>query len=111
VEAWRIPANPVPPDTSATDLAWIMPRRFPQPRKTFEQALKLSGASDRITTTYIYCTRPRPGDVFGQFAERARREPGWRYLEIDATHNPHITAPDALAGLLDGVASRGGGSA
>jgi hypothetical protein len=49
--------------------------------------------------------------VFGQFAERARREPGWRYLEIDATHNPHITAPDALAGLLDGVASRGGGSA
>jgi pimeloyl-ACP methyl ester carboxylesterase len=111
VEAWRIPANPVPPDTSATDLAWIMPRRFPQPRKTFEQALKLSGASDRITTTYIYCTRPRPGDVFGQFAERARREPGWRYLEIDATHNPHITAPDALADLLDGVASRGGGSA
>ncbi|MEX2221879.1 MAG: alpha/beta hydrolase [Candidatus Rokuibacteriota bacterium] len=107
VEAWRVPANPAPPDTSEADLAWIVPRRVPQPRKTFEQALKLSGASDLIPTTYIYCTRPRPGDVFGQFAERARREPGWRYLEIDATHNPHITAPDALAAALDSVVSRG----
>jgi pimeloyl-ACP methyl ester carboxylesterase len=107
VEAWRIPANPVPPDTSEADIAWVMPRRFPQPRKTFEQPLKLTGANDRIATTYIYCTRPGPGDVFRQFAERARREPGWRYLEIDATHNPHITAPEALARLLDGVASRG----
>jgi pimeloyl-ACP methyl ester carboxylesterase len=82
----------------------------PQPRRTFEQALKLTGASTRIPKTYIYCTRPRPGDVFGQFAERARREPGWRCLEIDATHNPHITAPDALAHLLDGIASPGSGT-
>jgi pimeloyl-ACP methyl ester carboxylesterase len=110
VEAWRIPANPVPPDTGAADLAWIMPRRFPQPRKTFEQVITLTGTSDRIKKTYIYCTRPRPGDVFGQFAERARREPGWCYLEIDATHNPHITAPDALAHLLDGLVSRGKGA-
>lgn len=110
VEAWRVPANPVPPDTSEADLAWVMPRRVPQPRRTFEQALKLTGASDRIPRTYIYCTQPRPGDVFGQFAARARHEPGWRYLEIDATHNPHITAPDALAHLLDGLAAPGAGT-
>jgi hypothetical protein len=42
--------------------------------------------------------------VFRQFAERARAEPGWQYLEIDASHNPHITAPDALAALLDEIA-------
>jgi hypothetical protein len=82
-------------------------RRSPQPRETFEQPISLSGASDRIKKRYIYCTRPGPGDVFRRFADRARGEPGWRYLEIDATHNPHITAPDALASLLHAIATQG----
>jgi pimeloyl-ACP methyl ester carboxylesterase len=106
-EVWRIPANPLPADTGAEDAAWIMPRRFPQPRRTFEQPINLSGASDRIAKTYIYCTRPGPGDVFRRFADRTRGEAGWRYLEIDATHNPHITAPDALASLLHDIATQG----
>ena len=41
--------------------------------------------------------------VFGRFYERARRE-GWGHDEIDASHNPHITASDALAVLLDRIA-------
>jgi pimeloyl-ACP methyl ester carboxylesterase len=110
-EAWRIPANPLPADTGQADAAWIMPRRVPQPRKTFEQPIKLTGASDWIPRTYIYCTRPGAGDVFRGFADRARGEAGWRYLEIDATHNPHITAPDALAALLHDIATRGPASA
>ena len=32
---------------------------------------------------------------------------GWRHHEIDASHNPHITAPDALAVLLDSIAAGG----
>ncbi len=43
--------------------------------------------------------------MFLPFAQRAQRE-GWRYLEIDATHSPNVTAPDALARLLDDVARR-----
>ena len=31
---------------------------------------------------------------------RAGSEDGWRYEEIDATHNPHITAPHALLDIL-----------
>ena len=46
-----------------------------------------------------------PGDVFRQFAERAKSEPGWTYWEIDASHNPHITAPQALLDLLAKIAS------
>jgi hypothetical protein len=54
--------------------------------------------------TYIYCTRARVGDPFRQFADRAKAE-GWTYREIDASHNPHITVPDVLAGMLDQLAS------
>lgn len=104
-KGWRIPPNPVPPDTDPADVAWVMPRRVMQPRKTFEQPLRIGSAAKRLPRTYIYCSRPAPGDVFRQFADRARREPGWRALEIDASHSPHITAPEALAELLDGLSS------
>ena len=103
-DGWRLPPNPLPPDTPEEDLAWMTPRRMPQPAKTGEQPIRLTGAVERLPRTYIYCLQPRSGDVFRQFAERARAEPGWQYLEIDASHNPHITAPDALAAMLDEIA-------
>jgi pimeloyl-ACP methyl ester carboxylesterase len=99
-DGWRIPANPMPPDTSLQDVAWATPKRVMQPFKTFEQAIVLTGAAATLPTAYIYCTRPGPGDVFRQFADRARTEPGWRYREMDASHNPHITAPGELMHIL-----------
>jgi len=104
-DGWRVPPNPMPPDTSADDLAWATPLRMMQPLKTFEQKLRLTGAVERLSRSYIYCTRPGPGDVFRQFTNRARSEPGWSYFELDASHNPHITMPDTLAALLDGIAT------
>jgi len=62
------------------------------------------GAADHLPRSYIYCLRPSPGDVFAQFAERARSEPGWRLYEIDATHSPNVTAPEVLADLLAAIA-------
>jgi hypothetical protein len=103
-EGWRVPPNPVPPDTSETDLAWLMPRRVMHPLRAFEEAIHLTGPEGAVPRTYIYCTRIAPGDVFGPFAERARREPGWQYLELDASHSPNVTAPEALATLLDKLA-------
>jgi pimeloyl-ACP methyl ester carboxylesterase len=102
-EGWRVPPNPMPPDTPEADVAWAQGRRFPQPIKTFEQPITLSGR-EPPPRSYIYCTRAAPGDVFGQFAARARREPGWRYFELDASHNPHITIPEALMALLQEMA-------
>ncbi|MEA2814868.1 MAG: hypothetical protein QOI93_2565, partial [Rhodospirillaceae bacterium] len=49
---------------------------------------------------YIYAKKSGPGDVFRQFAERAKSEAGWKYYEIDASHNPHITSPQDLMALL-----------
>ena len=103
-EGWRIPPNPVPDDTSETDRAWIQPRRVMQPLATFAQPLRVSGAGDHLPRSYIYCTRAAPGDVFRQFAERARSEPGWRCHDLDASHSPNITAPEALADLLAEIA-------
>ena len=104
-DGWRTPPSPVPPDTSEEDVAWVTPRRVMQPLRTLEQPVHLTGAGERLPKAYIYCTRARPGDVFRQFAERARTETDWRYFEIDASHNVHITAPEALATLLDRIAA------
>jgi pimeloyl-ACP methyl ester carboxylesterase len=100
-DGWRVPPNPVPPDTSEADLAWLMPRRVMHPLRAFEEPLRLTGPEGAVPRTYIYCTRIAPGDVFGPFAERARREAGWEYLELEASHSPNVTAPEALAALLD----------
>ncbi len=101
---WLVAPTPLPPDTNAPDAAWIRAHRIPHPRKCFEQRLKLTGAVEQLPRTYIYCTRARPQDPFRVFAERARKE-GWQALEIDASHSPHVTAPGALARMLDSIAT------
>jgi len=104
-DGWRIPPNPCPPDTSEADLKWILPRRLPQSVKCAETPLRLRNGELILPRSFVYCTRLAPGDPFRQFAERARHEPGWRYYEIDASHSPHVTAPEALAALLQKIAS------
>jgi hypothetical protein len=99
---WRIPSGPMPPDTAPEDVAWAQPRRKPQPLKAFATKLRLP-AEPSAPRTYIYCKRARPDDGFRQFLERSRTE-GWRTHEIDASHNPHITCPDVLMGILAEVA-------
>ena len=103
-DGWRIPANPLPPDTHPDDVAWSMARRVMQPLQTWLQPIALTGAVNALPTSYIYCKKSGPGDVFRQFADRARAEAGWTYCEMDASHNPHITVPQALMAVLDGIA-------
>jgi pimeloyl-ACP methyl ester carboxylesterase len=102
---WKIPPIPLPPGTSEADLSWAGPRMVMQPIMTFEEPIHLTGVWDTLCRTYVYCTPPREGDTFGPFAMRARKEPGWTYREIAASHNVQITAPEALAALLDDIAS------
>ena len=100
---WKLPINPMPSDTAPEDLAWASPRRRPQPIKTFEQKLRLESKAAPPPRHYIYAKRNGPGDVFRQFGERAKTEPGWKYYEMDCSHNPHITCPDALMALLSDI--------
>lgn len=102
-DGWRVPPNPAPADTSPEDLAWINARRMAQPVKCFEAPVHLAHGDTHIPRTYIRCMR-YANEAFGQFATRAKNE-GWGYYEMDASHSPHVTAPDALATLLKKIAA------
>jgi pimeloyl-ACP methyl ester carboxylesterase len=102
-DGWRIPPSPVPPDTSAADREWLAVRRVPHPIKCFEMPLKFSGGALTLPRSYIYATRVAPADTFGRFAARASSEPGWRYYELDASHAPNVTAPEALMATLQKI--------
>lgn len=105
-DGWRVPPNPTPPDTSEADAKWIAERRLPQSIKCFETPLRLKDPDLALPRSFVYCTRRTPADTFRQFAELAKRESGWRYYEIDASHSPHVTAPEALATLLQTIISK-----
>jgi pimeloyl-ACP methyl ester carboxylesterase len=100
-EGWRVPSNPLPPDTSTEDVAWITPRRHPQPLKSMTELLRLTRGETTLPRAYIYCTRFGPGDMFGPYARQAKADPKWRYFEMDTSHSPHVTAPETLASILD----------
>jgi pimeloyl-ACP methyl ester carboxylesterase len=99
-----IPPNPMAPDVLEADKAWAVPKRVPQPLKTFEQPLRLRNGPLTLPRHYIYCRRHMPGDPFRQFLERARRE-GWGASEIESGHHPHITMPEGLTDLLHAIAT------
>lgn len=99
-DGWRAPPLPTPPDTAAEDVAWLTPRRVPMPLKCFEMKLKLQHGETDLPRSYIYAKRITPADTFGQFSRRAQSEPGWRHVEIDASHAPNISAPDKLMAAL-----------
>ncbi len=95
---WLVPALPVPPDTPEADRRWMEAHRSPQPIASFTTPVRLSGR-DLPPRAYIRCTRLAPGDFLKASAMRAQAA-GWPYVEIDTSHNPHVTAPDLLAATI-----------
>jgi pimeloyl-ACP methyl ester carboxylesterase len=100
----RVPPRANPEDTSAEDAAWINPRRVPQPVGAFTTKVRLSGRP-LPPRAYIRCLRLMEGDPVKSSAEKAKAA-GWPYREIDASHSPHITAPDLLASTLKELAAQ-----
>jgi pimeloyl-ACP methyl ester carboxylesterase len=101
-DGWRVPPNPTPPDTPLADVEWLTARRVNMPIKCFETGVRLS-SEPAMPRSYIYATRITPADTFGPFAARAKSESGWRYYEIDASHSPNVTAPEALMEVLQKI--------
>jgi pimeloyl-ACP methyl ester carboxylesterase len=103
-DGWRVPPNPTPSDTPSADVEWLSARRVDMPIKCFEAKLRLQGQLT-LPRSYIYATRITPADTFGPFARETKNDPAWNYYEIDASHSPNVTAPEALMALLVKIAA------
>ena len=91
-DGWRIPPNPMPPDTPEADVAWASSRRFPQPVKTFETAVApdvAGGSRRRAPTSTASATRRA---MCSASSPSAREREGWRLLrdgfEPQSAHHP-----------------------
>ena len=95
-EGWRIPANPMPPDTDAPRTS---PGRLPRRRDAAaevpsQQPLHLQAARSRRCRAATSTARAaRPGDVFRPFAERGATEQ--RLALLRARRQPQPAHHDA----------------
>ncbi|GAC1339950.1 MAG: alpha/beta fold hydrolase [Acetobacteraceae bacterium] len=100
---------PAPPPAAfgVTDPAageWLARRLTPHPFGTFTSPLTLRNpVGHGHACIYIECTDPvySPLDPVKRWA---RQQPGWRWEALAASHDPMVTAPDALARLLGTLA-------
>ena len=100
IDGWLVPPRPMAADTSPEDLAWAAPRRRHQSALCFTQRIRLTHPIPPFPRSYVHCTKKAGPDPFKKFADRFRDDPSWSFHALDASHNPHFTAPDALGALL-----------
>ena len=84
-------------------MALNAPRRHAD--QMFRDQAQAEGGPLTLPRSYIYATRITPADTFGPFARMTKGDPAWSYYEIDASHSPNVTAPEALMALLQKIAA------
>jgi hypothetical protein len=80
--------------TEPDQVASLEERSTPHPRRTFADPTRLTGAVDAIPGRAVLCVPARM--PFGELA----RGLGYKTVELESAHDAMVTAPDALAGLL-----------
>lgn len=86
--------------TNREDAAWIERLMTPHPMRTFETPLPIEGRpGGGLPATYLVCVDP----VYAPLARsRTRaRDLGWAMPQIQAGHDAMVTAPEALADILE----------
>ena len=109
-DGWRIPVPPFEDDPQIA--AFARGRYVPSLLRGFTDPIRLGPAPDRLPRTYIWCTEDQAGlagvaAIMRPFAERARRDPGWRFHQLVAIPDAYIQAPQAVADLFDEAARSG----
>lgn len=82
--------------TDAADLAWVGSKVTPQPAAAMDQAVRL-GRPEAKAVPRSFVGSSEAG--FDSVAERVKAA-GWPIYHIDSGHDPFITHPDELAGIL-----------
>ena len=82
-------------------MRWMLRNMAPHPARTYLDPVRWRNpAALALPRTFIHCTGKRGWDAFAPFAERAKREPGWRYREIATEHDAEVYTPREVADLL-----------
>lgn len=88
------------------DRAWLRARAVAHPVATNREPVPADlSAAEALPRTYVVCT----GDYAGPYAGEppvAEGTPGWHVVRLEAGHWPMVTAPAALAEVLDAEARR-----
>ena len=101
---WRIkPITPAPPV-----VAGQVYRSSLQPRRTFEEPVKLSKPLEQFdfTRTYVKAAgHPRPPEserigFFWEVSARVSSDPAWRYFELPCGHSIYRELPQEFLGIL-----------
>lgn len=106
-EDWRIPAPSFENDPQIA--AFARGRYVASPLRGFTDPIRLGPAPARLPRTYIWCTEDQEGlagvaEIMRPFAERARRDPSWRFHQLTAIPDAFIHAPQTVADLFDEAA-------
>lgn len=95
-----------PPPASAygltgEDAAWVDRRQRPHPGAPYEEVLHFDEARVAgLARTFVDCTSPALPAIETS-RRRVRSEPGWQLVEIATGHDPMISAPAQLLGILE----------
>ena len=109
-DGWRIPAPAFEDDPQIA--AFARGRYVASPLRMFADPIRLGSPPDRLPRTYVWCLEDQAGvsgipEIMRPFAERARRDPGWRFHQLTEIADAFIHAPQAVADLFDEVARSG----
>jgi pimeloyl-ACP methyl ester carboxylesterase len=86
---------------------WVARRLTPHPLGAYETPLRLRNPpGNGLPRTYIACTDP-PYAPLERVWRWVRGRPGWGWQEIATGHDAMVTAPEALARLLEQIAEAG----
>jgi len=81
-------------------LAWVSKRLTPHPVGTYEEKLVLANPlGNGLPRIYVDCTAS-PFAPLVEVKKELRAQAGWTWMELDSHHDPMITDPHALSGLL-----------
>ncbi len=82
---------------------WVRRRLTPHPASTYESVLPLRNpVGNGLPRSYIACTDPAYAPLAAIWAW-VRQQPDWQWLELATGHDAMVTAPEALAAMLDGI--------
>ncbi len=103
--AFPIPPPKLPPIfVNAKDRDYVELEADPQPVGTYAQAIRLSGAREKIAKKAHIRATKFPNPAFDKALAECKTDPAWNTFEINAYHIVMLDEPEWLADTLMKVA-------